>query len=147
MKRLLPLLLLAGCNGLPRDTAGTLDRIHARGDIRIGIVVDPAGEPQPARALMARVSHDAGARASLVPGSAEPLLVALEQGRLDLVIGPFAEESPWAARVTLAPPVAGRREGGTPILTRAAIRNGENRWAMLVESASRRQAPALADMR
>lgn len=61
-----------------------------------------------------------------------------------MVIGPFAADTPWRSLVTLAPPIARRDVGERTILARAAVRNGENRWATLVERASCAVAPALA---
>lgn len=142
MKRFLPLLLLAGCDRLPRDTDGTLDRIGERGAVRIGVVDDARADRQTVATLTRRVARDAGVRAVVTGGAGEPLLEALEADEVDLVIGAFPETSPHASEITFTPPVARYTVGGTPLLVRAAVRNGENRWAMLVESASRAVAPA-----
>ena len=70
----------------------------------------------------------------------EPLLVALEGGRIDLVIAPFAADTPWADRVSLAPPLVAHGKDEARIEWRAAVRNGESKWVMTVERASRKVA-------
>lgn len=75
-----------------------------------------------------------GAKPVFQPGMLEPLLLDLEAGKLDLVVGGrFDEKTPWKTRVTLGPPIA---KAETPIGTTAShivARNGENAWIMLVQ--------------
>lgn len=140
MKRLWPVLaLLAGCDALPRDTDGTHARVEKAHVVRVGLAAGTRMN-RPVSSLIAGIEHAAGARATTVTGAGEPLLLALDDGRLDVVVGAFAEDTPWRDRVSLAPPVARHMDGGKPLLIRAAVRNGENRWAMLVEHASREAA-------
>ena len=84
----------------------------------------------------ARVARATGATPRLEEGASEPLLIALEEGKLDLVIGPLSPESPWVSRVALLEPigetVTPQRLSLTPI-----ARNGENRWIMLLEAEAR----------
>ena len=132
--------VVAGCTQLPRDTEGTLDAIRARGTVRVAVV---AGQAEDARvgALLRRLARDTGARPIVRPGAAEPVLAALKAGQVDVVVGPFAKTTPWKSEITLAPPV---ERVGAEHFVRAAVRNGENQWAMLVERASRETAPELA---
>lgn len=132
---------LASCNALPRDPDGTFDRIRHDRTVRIGLLDLPEGRRAEASALIKEVERRAGARAVRRTMATEPALAALQEERLDLVLGTFAKDSPWKTDVAFAPPLA--RWGGEkhPIALRAAMRNGENRWIMLVEEASRTVAP------
>jgi len=142
----LPLFLclgaaLAGCGSLPRDPDGTLKRVRSEHVFRVGVVADSgaaAGNAEMA-AFLARVSRATGARPTVRRGASEPLLLDLESGGLDLVLGPLSPKSPWADEVAIlrpiAEPVAPRHLVVTPI-----ARNGENRWIMLLE----READAVA---
>jgi hypothetical protein len=137
----LPLLLLAACDPLPRDPAGSSERIRATHLLRVGVA---QGEPDFGRAaaarLLGRLARQTGARPHIRPGSTEPLLMALERGDLDLVLTPLDPKSPWMTRVSLSPPLAARGEGERRITYHAVLRNGENRWIMTVEQAARRAA-------
>jgi len=133
--------VLAGCGSLPRDPDGTLGRVRSEHIFRVGIISDggtPAGDAEMA-AFLARVSRATGARATVRRGASEPLLLDLEAGGLDLVLGPLAPKSPWADEVAIlrpiAEPIAPQHLVVTPI-----VRNGENRWIMLLE----READAVA---
>ncbi|QNA83058.1 hypothetical protein G4G27_02790 [Sphingomonas sp. So64.6b] len=136
---------LSGCDTLPRDPDSTLDRIRGGQVIRVGVALpDDTGLAGPAAALLARVGEETGAKPQIARGSLEPLLVNLEQGRLDIVIAAFAHDTPWATRVALAPPLAIQGENADRLELRAAMPNGENRWVMLVEKATRAVAPEAA---
>lgn len=134
-------LLLAGCDSFPRDPAHSLDDIRARGTIRVG-----AGQelPPEAKALLKDVERAAGAKAELQRGALEPLLDRLETGEIDLVIAPFTKKTPWATMRALSPPVRTEGQGEQAIEWRAAMRSGENRWIMLVETSARAIARAKA---
>lgn len=92
-----------------------------------------AGDERGARLFIGRIERATGARAELDRGSLETQLSRLEEGELDLVIGEFAADSPWAQPVAIIEPLATRREGQRVIELAAAARNGENRWIALVE--------------
>jgi DNA-binding transcriptional LysR family regulator len=131
-------LMLAACDRLPMDPDGTLDRIRSERHFRVGLIADggKAVAPDRQRLFLARVARSAGALPLFREGASEPLLIDLEEGKLDLVIGPLSPESPWISRVALLPPVgetaAPQRLALTPI-----ARNGENRWIMLLETEAR----------
>jgi hypothetical protein len=131
----LMLLCLAGCGNMPKDPEGTLDRIRQEHVIRVGRVEGgSAADASDWRRVLARVEASTGAKPVFQPGMLEPLLLDLEAGKLDLVVGGrFDEKTPWKTRVTLGPPIA---KAETPIGTTAShivARNGENAWIMLVQ--------------
>lgn len=147
MKWRAPLFLLAtvgACADLPRDQAGTLDRISEEGVLRVGIVATPAPPHQAERlgALIDRVARASGGQVERVEGAAEPLLLMLEAGEVDLVAGEFERSSPWSRRVHLLPPLASAPRGKGEVETTAAVRNGENAWIMLLEREARAIAAA-----
>lgn len=134
----LPLLLLGSvttaCADMPRDQSGTLDRIRAEGVVRVGFVAGAAERHAPQfQALADRAARAAGGRIERVEGGAEPLLLMLEEGELDLVAGEFDSASPWVRRVHLLPPLATERRGRSDVEATVAARNGENGWIMLLE--------------
>lgn len=131
-------LLAAGCDAIPSDPDGTLDRVRAERRFRVGLIATHAPPPDRASDLLRRLSRATGAKAALERGSAEALLTRLEEGELDLVLGEFAEKSPWAAQVTLTEPIG---PAGSTILA-AAARNGENAWIALVHREARGAASA-----
>ncbi len=70
-------------------------------------------------------------------GSGETLFKRLDDDSLDLVIGRFRADTPWTTMAAFSPPLASHGEGKDRIELKAAMRNGENRWIMTVERASR----------
>lgn len=131
---LLVAALPGGCERLPRDVDGVSDRIAGTHAFTVGMAGDGGAA---GKRLLSELSARTGATPRLARGPMEPLLLALEDGRLDLVIAPFAADTPWATRVALAPPLAASGKDKTCIEWRAAARNGENQWVMTVEKASR----------
>ena len=140
---LAPLLLLAGCSALPRDPDGTLARVERSHRFRVGLIAAP-DQPldQRASAYVARVAQATGARPLVKRGASEPLLLDLEAGGLDLVVGPVAKDSPWRPEVAILLPLA-ERHGDQALQLTPIARNGENRWIMLLE----REARAIARRR
>ena len=126
-------LLTAACHAYPQDPANTLKDIRARGTIRVAA----HAMPPEAQGLVHRLEAATGARARIVDGQMEPMLQALEAGKLDLVLAPFSQDTPWKATVALSPAL--RTQGRTPetLEWRAAMRGGENRWIILVETQAR----------
>jgi len=128
---LLAVLLLAGCDRYPVDTEGTLERVSG-GTMRIGVL--PAGHQEPAlRAFVARLAERVDAKPEISAGAAEPLLLKLESGDLDLVVGPFDRKTPWMRRVTFSKPIAHTVRADATEEIKAATRNGEHAWAMEVD--------------
>jgi ABC-type amino acid transport substrate-binding protein len=131
-------LLAVGCDAIPADPDSSLDRVRAERRFRVGLIASHAPLPGEAADLLQRLSRATGAKAALERGPAEALLNRLEEGDLDLVLGEFAEKSPWAAKVTLSEPIA----TNGPIVLAAAARNGENAWIALVHREARAAASA-----
>jgi len=132
---LLPIMLLAGCGDYPRDIEGTLGRIETRGTIAVGIIAgagDHADRPK-IEAYLSRVAQATRAQPRLIVDAAEPLLLRLEGGELDLVIGEVAADTPWKTDVAILEPITTRPIGDTDISLSPIARNGENRWIMLLE--------------
>ncbi len=130
MLRLLPFLILplalAACDTMPRDAAGTTDRIEASGRMRVAVMPDTP-DAAPALTLLADYARVHGARIAKVETHGEHALRGLEDGRIDAVVGHFAKASPWKTDIALSKAV-GRTEpsdGRHPVL-RIARRNGEN---------------------
>jgi hypothetical protein len=131
---LLVLAWLAGCDSLPKDADGTSDRVKAEHRFQVGIIADGGDRAvlDRERLFLAAIARASGAAPQVRKGASEPLLLALEDGQLDLVVGLLAPDSPWLGRVALLPPVAEPVAPQHLVLTGAA-RNGENRWIMLLE--------------
>lgn len=132
---LLSAALLSGCRDLPRDPDGTLDRVRREHVVRVGQVAGAsAADAADARRVLDRVIARTDSRATLTSGPVEPLLLALEAGTLDLVVGGrFDEKTPWKTRVTLGPELAPHRTPAGRTAAHVVARNGENEWIMLVQ--------------
>lgn len=130
-------LLAVGCADLPKDPRGTTERVARERQVRVGVIASPAGIADANRALIGRVAAATGARPVVETDAAEPLLVRLGEGELDLVVGEFERKGPWSTHVHILPALASRRVAGQEIATGAAASNGENRWIMLVDREAR----------
>ncbi len=132
------LLLLAACGEMPRDPEGTLERVRAEHVFRVGLISsgDHRDDAHRERDFLLRVARATGAQPVVTEGAAEPLLLKLEEGGLDLVVGTVAEKSPWLGRVAILEPLT--QLGGEPARIVSPIaRNGENAWIMLLEHHAR----------
>lgn len=132
------ILMLAACDRLPMDPDDTLDRIRSEHRFRVGVIATggAATDRRAEAAFLARVARATGARPMVEQGASEPLLLDLEDGGLDLVIGPLSSETPWVQRVALLPSL-GSVPGPHDVLVTPIARNGENRWIMLLEREAR----------
>lgn len=136
------LALLFACNGIPRDPDDTLGRIRDDRSFRVGLVAGTTADQAAARAIVTALGNETGATPRVVAGTTEPLLLALEAGSLDLVVGArFDERSPWATRVTLGSPLRRYEVDGSATATYAVARNGENAWITLVQRVAERVGP------
>ena len=138
---LFALALCASCDGIPKDPDGTLDRVRSERRFKVGMVAsaEPIGADRQ-RLFLSRVSAAAKARPAIEPGAAELLLAKLEEGQLDLVVGPMAPHSPWSRLVTFLPPLGEQvtREGHVHLI--AAAKHGENAWITLLDREATRVA-------
>jgi hypothetical protein len=128
---------LSAC-GIPRDPDGTLDRVRAERSFRVGLIAsgDQRVGADREQAFLKRVSAATGARAVVTDGAAEPLLLQLEDGKLDLVLGPVSPKSPWVNEVAILRPL-GQTIEEPNLLVVPIARNGENAWIMLLEREAR----------
>jgi hypothetical protein len=136
---ILLMMTLAACGHLPQDPEGTLDRVRRDRVIHVGMVLDSSGEDALAwRHVVARIENATGASSRVRTGAIEPLLMDLEAGKLDLVIGGrFDKETPWKTRVTLGPPMRVIRTEIGETALHLATRNGENAWITLVQRSAK----------
>ncbi|WP_404477681.1 hypothetical protein [Novosphingobium sp. BL-52-GroH] len=129
--------LISACDALPRDPAGTTDRILRERSMKIGFADRETAGEAPTTSLIRRLESATNAKAMIVDGSGEALLKRLEYGELDLAIGNFAADSPWQTNVAFGPALRTSGKPSDALELKAAMRNGENRWIMTVEHASR----------
>jgi len=99
-------LLLTGCGiRVPTDPGGSLDRVQgtvlrAGASLEPGLVeIDGRDVSGPLAALVADFARTQDAEVDWTVGSEESLVVALEEGRLDVVVGGMTSDTPWADRV------------------------------------------------
>lgn len=104
-------VLLLAC-GIPRDPEGTLERVQG-GRMRVGITERPPwatvedGTPAGVEVeLVEGFARSLDAEIDWFPGSEAELLTALEKRELDLVIGGFTDDDPWALKVAFTQPYA-----------------------------------------
>jgi ABC-type amino acid transport substrate-binding protein len=128
------MLALAGC-GLPRDPAGTADRVQ-NGVLRVGVsehapwVLSGTGEPQGIEpALVRAFAAEQHARVQWVRNGETPLLKALEARELDLVVGGIGSDTPWAGKLGLTRPYVEDGKDKRVWLTAP----GENRWLLRLD--------------
>lgn len=133
----LTLIVLTGCD-LPRDSAGTMQRIHG-GEIRAGITLnEPWTCVKNCSALqvdgievrlLEEFARRHNARIRWQHDSETNLFDALENGRLDIVIGGLTDDTPFAHRAGLSQPFVtiGRHNHVW------AIRPGENALLLQID--------------
>jgi polar amino acid transport system substrate-binding protein len=104
--------LLVGACGIPRDPEGTLERVEG-GRIRVGISARPpwtvVGDGGPAGVevdLVEGFARTLRAEVEWVEGSPAEILAAVEGRELDLAVGGFTDDDPWAQKVTFTQPYA-----------------------------------------
>lgn len=133
------LLSLAACGPLPRDPDGTVERVTRDRAFAVGQVA--GAQSSGSTALLATLSREIKAKPTIRTGKLEPLLLGLERGDIDLVIGARLDpKSPWAKRVTLTAPLDAIAADGTQEF--AAMRNGENAWIIRVDRVAKRVSVA-----
>ncbi len=134
------LLLLAGCSAVPvpQDPDGTLERVRATHELRVGAspsegLVEVEGDEVtgPEADLAEAFAQAQGAEVVWRPGGEEELVTALESGELDLVVGGLSAKSPWSSKVALTRPYATRQVQGERVEQVLAAPLGEN--ALLLE--------------
>lgn len=97
---------LAGCGiSVPADPDGTLQSV-AGGELRVGVspdegLADISGDTPsgPLIDLVDTFADSLAAEVDWTTGSEETLVVMLEEGDLDLVVGGLTDQTPWIDRV------------------------------------------------
>lgn len=128
------MLLLTACGDLPRDPDGTLERIENSKEIRVGATT---ALPPKATRLLETIERRTHATAHVTTGALEPMLARLDEGEVDLVLAPFRADSPLTTSTTLSPSILRSGKGEKVTEWRAAVKSGENRWLVLVETSAR----------
>lgn len=130
-------LFLSSCD-VPRDPELTEQQVRESGVVRLGWVEGTPADPA-ALAALTRILQATDATAQRVTGDSERLLGELKNGKIDLVYGRFAQQSPWAKEVHFGRALGWRAKPPKhEEVPRFAFRQGENGWIMLVERASER---------
>ena len=102
-------LLAAGCDAVPRDSKGALERIRQSGELRVGVTHDPpwgtleggrvAGGIEPA--IVEQFAASVGARPRYTTGSESELMEALHARKLDVVAAGLDKSTPHKKRGAL----------------------------------------------
>jgi hypothetical protein len=132
--------LLAACGPYPRDVTGTFDDVERTHSFKVGFADMRPADLAAAAAFVARLERATGAIAKTDNGPAETQLARLENDQLDLVIGEFAQDTPWSTEVTILEPLAQRTVGERTMGLSPVAANGENRWIGLLEREIREQS-------
>jgi len=134
------LAALAGCQSIPADTEGTLDRVRG-GVLRVGITHNPPwvdttdhASPEGTEVrLVETIAAELQAKVAWTVGSEAALVAALHDGGLDVVAGGFTDDTPWAKEAAMTVPYLEESDTGKArrhvLLTRA----GENRFLTTIE--------------
>ncbi len=128
-------ILLAACSNIPTDPNGTAEQILRLRSFDVGIV--SGSNPEETAVIVERIEKITGASARLRREETSLLTDQLEKGKIDLIIGSFAKNSPLKKTVTFSAAIGNRKVPSDQPVTRAGMAPGENRWIMLVEKAVR----------
>ena len=138
---------LTACD-LPRDPEGTLERIEGS-SMRVGVTDSPPwtivteGEPAGVEAeLLRQLARDLDAEIEWVEGSESEILEDVEQGHLDVAIGGFTADNPWAKNVMFIQPYFTLGEDEHVM----AVPHGENAWIVRLERFLRSRLGTIPDL-
>ncbi|HEX8568450.1 MAG TPA: transporter substrate-binding domain-containing protein [Caulobacteraceae bacterium] len=120
--------LIAGCEEVPRDSHGTLERVRRSGELRVGVTHDPpwatldggrvAGGIEPA--IVERFAASLGVRPRYVTGAESELMEALHAGKLDVVAAGLDKTTAHKKRGALTQPYLKTTLGSVPEGEKAA---------------------------
>jgi len=103
-------LFLVNCGVVPRDSAGTFDRVRG-GELRVGVVnhvpwvrVDAAQVTGIEPELIERWAEQLDAHVTWRPGAAADLVEALHRRELDVLAAGLQSESPYGTQVAFTRP-------------------------------------------
>ena len=134
-------LLTPGCGGFPADPEDTLERVTG-GVLRVGVSPNPPhtevrGSAEPIGHEVVLVREFAAtlpAEIEWTVGGEEMLILALEHGDLDLVIGGLTADTPWTEHAAITKPYAEATDpAGDKVELVMAARLGENAFLLRLE--------------
>lgn len=122
---------------MPRDSERTTSLVRETGTIRLGWIENAKADSNVTDAL-ANLEEATGANLQIRHGDSEKIFAELAEGKIDLVYGNLAMDSPWAKEVYFGRAIGWRaRPPKHESVQRFAMRTGENGWIMTVEKAAR----------
>ncbi len=135
------LFAVTGCDRFPQDPEKTLSQVRG-GQMHVGVVSDPPfvqldpGRPPHGReiAMLQAWADSLHARIVWEHGGHADLLEALEEYKLQAVVGGNSKRSPWKGRVALSKPYHLQADDGSYGSRVLALPPGENAWLMNFES-------------
>ena len=134
-------LLTTGCGSFPADPEDTLERVTG-GVLRVGVSPNPPhtevrGTAEPVGNEVVLVREFAAtlpAEIEWTVGGEEMLILALEHGDLDLVIGGLTADTPWTEHAAITKPYAEATDpAGERVKLVMAARLGENAFLLRLE--------------
>jgi polar amino acid transport system substrate-binding protein len=138
---LLVTLLTAACGSIPADPEDTLERV-TDGVLRVGVSPNPPhtdvrDTPEPHGSEVALIRDFAAtlpAEIEWTVGGEEMLIIGLEEGDLDLVIGGLTADTPWEQHAAITKPYAEATDpAGKQVKLVMAARPGENAFLLQLE--------------
>ena len=137
---LLAALLTAACGSVPADPERTLERVTG-GVLRVGVSPNPphtevgGSEPEGAEVALVRdFAASLPAEIEWTVGGEEMLILALDHGDLDLVIGGLTADTPWTEHAAITKPYAEATDpAGDKVKLVMAARLGENAFLVRLE--------------
>ncbi len=138
---ILAALLTTACGSFPADPEGTLERVTG-GVLRVGVSANPphtevrgTAEPQGSEVVLVRdFAATLPAELEWTVGGEETLILALEHGDLDLVIGGLTADTPWTEHAAITKPYAQATDpAGEPVELVMAAQLGENAFLLRLE--------------
>lgn len=130
---------LTGCGiSVPVDPDGTLQTVSGS-ELRVGVspddgLADISGDTPsgPLIGLVDEFADSLGAEVDWTTGSEETLVVMLEEGELDLVLGGLTDQTPWVDRVGITRGYSGVEGAGDRALV-MFVPLGENAFLTELE--------------
>ena len=124
---LVSLSLAFGCSEIPKDAAGTVERIQRSGEFHV-TVVSGTEEPASGMAVIRQLAKDWSTKIDISHKPSSLALRDLEASKTDIVIGEFGRKGPEAQEASLSKAIGipEPKDGKIPVL-RLARKKGENR--------------------
>lgn len=141
MPAVVGMLLVSGCGSqIPADPHGTLERVQG-GVLRVGVtandpwvsLADPGAPSGTEPALIEGFAEQLGAELEWTDGSEADLVQALDRGDLDVVVGGFVADTPWAEEAAITRPYAEITTVEGTVERVMIVRMGENGFLVELE--------------